>query len=187
VPRLILLNGMPAVGKTTLARRYADDHAMALVLDLDTIRGLLGRWRDDPIAAGLAARALTIAMARQHLRDGHDVVLPQYLGRPQFLEQVEQTARDTGADFFEFVLTDDRDDLLRRFAERTLAAAEPGHVEAGRLVAEVGGDAALMSMYDRLLLIVNSRPRAQVVHCPRGGLDAAYAQLCAGIEHPVDH
>ncbi len=183
MPRLILLNGPPAVGKNTLARRYADEHPMTLVLDLDSIRRLLGRWRDDASSAGLAARGLTLVMARRHLADGHDVVLPQYLGRPQFLDEVEAVARDTGADFVEIVLMDDRDTLLRRFAARTAAAAEPGHVETGELVAALGGEPTLTAMYDRLLLLVNSRPRARVLHSPAGSLDRVYAELLAVIDN----
>jgi predicted kinase len=184
MPRLIVLNGMPAVGKTTLARRYADDHPMTLVLELDTIRRLLGRWRDDATRAGLRARSMSLAMAGEHLRAGFDVVVPQYLGRPAFLEQTEQLAHDTGARFFEFVLSDDRDRLLARFTERTAAAAEPAHVDAGWLVSEAGGTDAFMTMYDRLLLILSSRPGAQVVPCPAGGADAAYQELLRRIDSP---
>jgi predicted kinase len=172
-----VLNGMPAVGKTTLARRYAEEHPMTLVLDLDTIRGLLGRWRDEWSRAGLLARAISLAMAGEHLRAGLDVAVPQYLGRPAFLEQAEDVARAAGAEFFEFVLSDNRDQLLRRFNERTAAAAEPGHADAGWLLSELGGDNAFMAMYDRLLLILSTRPGAQVVACPEGAADTAYAEV----------
>jgi predicted kinase len=179
VARLIVLNGPPAVGKSTIARCYADDHPFALALDLDGVRRLLGRWQDDPTRAGLLARAMTLTMAREHLRQGYDVLLPQYLGNPRFLEEAEAVAADTGADFFEFVLMDDRDEVVRRFNARTAAAAEPAHVEAGGLVATLGGDDTLFSMYDRLLLVISSRPHARVVQCPGGVTDAVYAEVRA--------
>jgi predicted kinase len=177
VPRLIVLNGPPAVGKSTIARRYVDDHPLALNLDIDSIRRLLGGWRQDPMRAGLLARAMTLTMAREHLGSGYDVVLPQYLGRPQFLEQAEAVADDTGAGFHEFVLMDDRDEVVRRFTERTAATSDPVHLDAAHLVESMGGDDTLFAMYDRLLLVLGARPRAQVVQCPEGRPDEVYQEL----------
>lgn len=175
--RLILLNGPPGIGKSTLAQRYADDHPLALALDLDTVRGMLGRWRDDPIQAGLLARSLTLAMARAHLGSGHDVIIPQFLGRPQFIAQAEQVAAEVGVPFLEFVLMDGRDNSVQRFQRRSAAAATSAHVEAGELMESFGGQAALEAMYDRLLLVLSHRPNAQVIQSRDGEADAAYAEL----------
>jgi predicted kinase len=177
VTRLIVLNGPPGVGKSAIARRYADEHPFALNLDIDSIRRLLGQWRTDPTRAGLLARAMTLTMAREHLLAGYDVVLPQFLGKPQFLEQAEAVADETGAEFHEIVLMDNRDEVARRFVARTEAAAEPAHVEAGELVAELGGAPLLAAMYDRLLLVISARPRAHVVQCPEGAIDESYREV----------
>jgi predicted kinase len=182
VARLIVLNGPPAVGKSTLARRYADDHPLSLALDLDRLRRLMGRWRDDPQRAGLLARALSLTMAREHLSAGLDVVLPQYLGRPQFLEQAEEVAAGTGSEFHEFVLMDNRDEIVRRFDARTAAAADPAHADAGWLVEQVGGKGAIFAMIDRLLLVISSRPDSQVLQCPEGAADSVYGELIARLD-----
>lgn len=181
-PRLILLNGLPAVGKTTLARRYAEDHPWTLVADLDTLRRAIGGWRRDPTRAGLLARALSLTMAAEHLRAGHDVVVPQFLGRPQFLTEAERVAAQVGALFVEVVLTDDRDTLVDRFARRTAAAVEPAHADAGWLVDQAGGTATLLAMYDRMLQIVALRRDATVLPCPEGEQEQVYRQLIDVIE-----
>jgi predicted kinase len=175
--RLILLNGPPGIGKSTLAARYAAEHPLSLNLDLDTVRRMLGRWDEHPIDAGLLARAMSLEMARVHLRAGHDVIVPQFLGRPQFIAQAEEVATSVGVPFLEFVLMDSRDDAVRRFQERTAAAATAAHVEAGRLMDQFGGQAALEAMYDRLLLVLSHRPNARVIQSRDGEPDAAYAEL----------
>jgi hypothetical protein len=63
VTRLILINGAPGSGKSTLARMFVHDHPLALALDIDTVRGMLGRWLDEPTQAGLIARRMALEMA----------------------------------------------------------------------------------------------------------------------------
>ncbi len=74
----------PGSGKSTLAEAFAQDVPMTLALDIDAIRHSLGRWEEDPSASGLLARRLGLALARQHLTAGYDVVVGQYVARTDF-------------------------------------------------------------------------------------------------------
>ncbi len=159
--RVIVLNGPPGSGKSTLARMYVDEHPLALNLDVDQIRSLIGGWRD-AAESGLLARAIALAAARTHLVAGHDVVIPQFLGRVAFLEQVELLAREVGADFHEIVLLDSKANSLRRFVSR--GDATKAHV----------GPAELSVMYDRLLSVIAARPGARVVPTVAGQVERAY-------------
>lgn len=161
MPRLILLNGPPACGKSTLARRYVDEHPLTLNLDVDLLRSLIGRWRDEPHAAGLLAREVALAAARAHLAAGHDVVVPQFLARPTFVEQLERLAPEVAATFHEVVLLDTKENMLRRYAERGDDPADPWFE-------------GLSAMYDRFVAMIATRPGARIVHVQDGEVDLTY-------------
>lgn len=171
---MIVLNGPPGCGKSTLAQRYADEHPLTLNLDIDRIRSLIGRWRDDPHAAGLLARGIALAAARTHLAAGHDVVIPQFLGRLAFLEQAEQVAEQAAASFHEIVLLDSKENAVRRFAERTRAGADPAHLESQEMIDQRGGPEELSAMYDQLMSVIAARPAVKVVPTSSGQADQAY-------------
>jgi predicted kinase len=132
VAALIFLNGPSASGKSTLAARLVERRPLAL--NIDIVRGQLGRWLDDPNAAGLAARALALAMIDTHLRAGHDVVIPQFLARPDFIEELSRTAHAADAHFVELALEIPRSDAIAAFVERSADPADQTHVDAAALV-----------------------------------------------------
>ncbi|WIX79852.1 AAA family ATPase [Amycolatopsis carbonis] len=169
--RLIVLNGPPAIGKSTLAERFAEDHPPTLNLDVDRVRSLVGGWRAQPSESGLAARELALAAARAHLAAGHDVVVPQLLGRPDFLVRLEELADDVGASFHELMLMDTRESVLTRFASRT-----PGPHHHDTTAAEVA------AFHDRLEFLLADRPRARVITTSAGRLDGAYRAVLAALD-----
>lgn len=179
--RLILLNGAPGCGKSTLAQRWVCEHPLALNLDIDRVRSLIGGWQDEPERAGVLARVIALAAARAHLESGNDVIVPQHLGRPQFIEQLAGLAAEVGAEFCEIVLLDSRQNTLSRFAERTRAARDPAHADAQQLLDRTGGQAELGAMHDRLLALIASRPGARVVRSEAGQVEQSYQSLVRAV------
>ena len=178
---LVLLNGPPASGKSTLAARFVDEYALALNLDVDVIRGLLGRWFDQPFDAGLAARRIAIAMIESHLDAGHHVIVPQFLGRTDFIEQLDAAATRSGNAFVEVALMTSRDEAVRWFRERSSEPANQQHVDATQLVAKSSSDDPIGEMYDAFRRVVEARPRTVVVPVVRGDIDATYRALTTAI------
>jgi hypothetical protein len=164
-----------------MARRYVADHPLAMCLDIDLVRGLLGRWADDPTAAGLAARRVALAMAHAHLAAGHDVVVPQLVARPDFLEQLEALAAKLGLGFVELVLLDDKPTTVARFLSRSVAATDPAHADAGLLVDRSGGIPRVEALYDEVVALAASRPHAQVLPVHDGDPHRTYAGLLAAL------
>jgi predicted kinase len=182
VPRLILLNGPPASGKSTIARQFVDEHPLTLALDIDQVRSMLGGWRDHPATAGLLAREIALVAARTHLASGRDVVVPQFLGRPEFIEQLEGLAGDVGAAFHEVVLLDTKPNLLRRFADRhTRAMAAAEDPNAREILDRDASPEELSAMYDALSSVLATRPRARIVQVVEGEIDLTYRAVLAAL------
>jgi predicted kinase len=132
--RLILINGAPGSGKSTVAAALAARHRMMLALDVDALKHSLGRWADDTAESGLQARRLALAAAREHLRTGYDVALGQYLARVEFIEALRGLAAEQQAHFHELVLMLPPGDLATRLAQRREAPSRPEHATNNRLV-----------------------------------------------------
>ena len=181
--RLLLLNGPPGIGKSTLARRWADDRPGTLCLDVDLLRGFVGGSVGRFQETGEVVRPLALAMVTTHVRGGRDVVLPQFLGRSGQVALFEQAARDGGGSFSHVVLMDDEDASVRRFAAR---GDHGWHAEVRRIVAEAGGEAFLRATHRQLRAVLAERPEAVEVVSLDGDPDATYAALLAaliGAEH----
>ncbi|MGN6250804.1 MAG: AAA family ATPase [Marmoricola sp.] len=132
---LIHLDGPSGVGKTTIARRYAEEHPGVLACDIDRLRTMVGGWQHDFVGAGELVRPVALAMIGAHLRGGHDVIVPQMLLHDAERDALRAVAADGGHTYLPLVLT-----------------APPGHARArfegrGRedpldaVHVEVGGDA----------------------------------------------
>jgi predicted kinase len=134
MPILVLLNGAPGAGKSTLADLVVQQRPMMLALDLDGIKHALGRWDDDPGAAGRHARRLAVALIREHLAAGYDVAVAQYLARTEFIEELQQVTADSGAQFVEVVLAVDLLNLSQRLRERQAHPSRHEHAINNSLV-----------------------------------------------------
>lgn len=184
MPTLLLLNGPPGIGKSTLARRYAAGRPGVLVLDVDVLRGLVGGAAERFEETGAIVRPLALVMITTHLAGGRDVVLPQYLGRVSQVELFEQAALDGGGDFVHVVLMDDEDAAVRRFAGRS--GDDPWHEQVKAIVAAQGGETSLRESHRKVRDVVAGRPEVRVVPSLDGDEDATYAALleALGEEEP---
>jgi predicted kinase len=174
-PSLLLLNGPAGIGKSTLGRRLAADIPLALCLDLDLVRAMLGRWQERPQASGALARDLALVMIQQHLAAGHDVVVPQAVGRLAFVERLERVARGLGASFRHVLLTDTRERAVDRFEARSSAPARSEQHAAAATMS--GGRQGLLELYDAVHAVAATQAGVLVVPSAEGDLEGTYRRL----------
>ena len=103
-----------------------------------------------------------------------------YLLRKEGFDVVEAADGTIGLAEFErggadIVLLDDRDAAIERFNSRDDDSEWTRH--NNELVADLGGDEFLASMYDRLLSVLDARPDALVVRSTPGAIDETAAAL----------
>ena len=117
-PKLILLNGFAGAGKTTIAKRYISEHAMAMVIEGDELIVNIGKWIDHEDEARDLIFALIKAMIGTYLPSGNDVVLPYLVTNAHEAHELELIAEQHNAKFYEFVLYSDRADAIGRLLNR---------------------------------------------------------------------
>jgi len=180
-PVVTLLNGPPASGKSTLAQRWADVEDVLEVINIDTIRSGLALWPSNPEAAGLAARRMALEMISQQLTTGRSVVVPQFLRRADFIEELAEVANGGAATFIEVALRTNRDEAIEGFLERSRAPSRVEDLDAEVLVATSGRREHLGEMHDALTELCRSRSQTRYVDVIRGDVDATLERLRAAV------
>jgi hypothetical protein len=122
-------------------------------------------------------------MTRAHLEAGHDVVVPQFLARPDLIVALDAVAAGVGAPFHELVLLDGRDGAIARFGARTRRRVETGEPDPqGDVVATEGGAVALAASFERLMALLDDRPGAVRISAPDGDPDGTYSAVIDALE-----
>ena len=165
------------MGKSTLARLWAERHPGTLLLDIDALRTWVSGWRDDFAATGAAVRPAALAMLSAYVAGGGSVVLPQLIANESELARFEAAAHDAGGRFVEVFL--ESEDLEDRFAarERDEPWLEAVH-QAGRSSAPADH---LSSYAERLAALSQARPDAVRLPTRTGDVEGSYAALVAAV------
>jgi predicted kinase len=74
-----------------------------------------GRTRDE---SKLLARKLALSLAQAHLEAGYDVIVPQYLGRSEFILALGDAAHHAAAEFVEVLVQDTEAAIILRLRGR---------------------------------------------------------------------
>ena len=126
LPLLVVVTGPPAAGKTRIARVVAEELRLPLIAKDDikeTLFETLGTGdREWSRRLGRATFEVQFRLLRELLAAGCSVIAEGNFNRTDAFSALPR------AHVFQIVCTAERDELLRRFRERT-AGRHPGHVD----------------------------------------------------------
>lgn len=140
---LIVINGLPATGKTTLGRQIADRLGIPLFSKDDYKETIFDRMgysdREWSKKVGSAAIGIHFAVAEACLRVGQSCIVENFFRKvtvDNFGETFTEMCAKYGFRCIQVLVKADGAEVYRRFEERSLSGRRhPGHDDANSLVA----------------------------------------------------
>ncbi|MFC4638116.1 AAA family ATPase [Deinococcus hohokamensis] len=126
-PQVLVISGLPAAGKTTLATALAAELRWPLVTR-DEYKAVLlkGLPAASPRDLGPLSFALMWQVAGVILRSGRPLILETHFHRPQSEGHILDLAREYGAALAQIFCEAQLPELARRHAERVASGRRPG-------------------------------------------------------------
>jgi hypothetical protein len=173
---LILLNGPPGVGKSTIARRLRDDRPLSLLVDFDELWLLIGDWQHHGDKAQHLAIAAGLAMARVHLQAGYDVVAPQFGVGQEFFEAIDAMVGETSAACHEIVLTGQPERVATQFRQRRAERTLAGESDVSANISDDRVDEVIAGATKELTALAAARPHTRFISTD-GDVDSTYVRV----------
>jgi len=170
-PKLILINGFAASGKTTISKMYIDHHPLAVMVEGDELVVNIGGWQTREDEARKLVFEMTKSMIRPCLESGHDIILPYLVTDASHVEEFKLLSESLSVDFYEFVLRFDRKDAIVRLLKRGTWG------EVGQPPITDQDLPAIENLADKMEAALQLRPDAVVLNIEQNDPVATYKQL----------
>ena len=180
-PKLILINGNPGMGKSTLAERYTNEHPLTLNLDVDRIWHMMGQWQTMLDESHRLKQKHSYALAESHLAEGYDVVVPNLMETVDRPEKFERIAKLHGALFREVALVTSPEDAIERCKARARRMGYEDGFRPGGVLDTHGRELKLAEMYQNMLAVTALRTQTVQIQPELGDLEGTYQHFLSAI------
>lgn len=173
--KLILLNGFAGTGKTTIAKRYIDEHPLDLSIEGDHIIVMLGQWLNFENEARDLVFSLTKSMVTTHLTNGKSVLLPYLLTNSQHAVEFENIAVQYDASFYEVYLSLDKNEAVKRLIERGTWGAKLTDMDMPEI----------NELFDSMEKETLKRPNSIIIKPMKNNIEQTYQEFLKAIDESV--
>jgi broad-specificity NMP kinase len=171
--KLIILNGPPGVGKSTIAARLHQEIPSSVLIDVDELRRTIPNYRERREESLLLSYQRTAEMIEKELRGGHDVIIDKAISYSGTLDTLIETGKKCGAEIYEFLLFADKATVRKRADAR---GYKPGSLLTPEKVDELWEKANELRMH---------RPEAIVVDTTHADVDEVFKKVHQSIKRDL--
>ena len=164
--KLIILNGPPGVGKSTIAKRLHAEMPMSLLIEGDEWRRQISQWQEHREASHDLVYAIKVAATDVALKMGSNVIVEKAIfGNDAAIDALIASARAHNADAYEFILNADKETILARADARGYRPGSTFTPERAPILWQKAQD------------LIARRPHAIVIDTSHLDPDAAYEKV----------
>lgn len=165
--KLIILNGPPGVGKSTISARLHADTADSVLIDVDELRRSIPNYKEQRRESLLLSYEKTKEAIAHNLKEGKTVIIDKGISFPDTLDSFVATGKEQGADIVEIILFAPKNVVQGRADER---GYRPGSLLTRERVGE---------LWDQLNELRESRPQAIVIDTEGMSVEETYERVKA--------
>ena len=171
-----MLNGAAAVGKTTIANRYAKEHPLTLNFAGDIFIEMVSEWRRNEEKARSYVFDMTTSIIDMYAQTGNDVVIQYLLTDARHAEVFSKIAAKYKIDFIEILLEIDKKTAVRRLLKRGVW----GEVNSPKLTE--ADTPAIENLFDLMLTETKKRPNTVRIPVIEGDVEGVYSNFINAIK-----
>lgn len=174
-PKLIILYGFAASGKTTLSNKYLSEHPLAISVEGDQIISMMGQWREYEVKAREIVFEDTKAIVKVHLDKGHDVLLPYLLTDHTHAEIFEKIAEEMMSDFYEVSINIERTEAINRLLSRGVWGEDGSPILTELDLPEING------LYDTMEKAMSYRNEVRLISSNIDDIEGTYSKFIEAV------
>lgn len=116
--KLIILNGPPGTGKSTISQKLHQELPMSILVDIDQLRRWINGYRENKKQSGVLGYELAKSVIASGLESGSDIIVDKVILDSDVIDSIIKIGKDYKADTYEFILSASKEATLARADKR---------------------------------------------------------------------
>jgi predicted kinase len=167
--KLIILNGPPGVGKSTIAVRLHQELPSSVLIDVDELRRSIPDYKERRQESLLLAYEKTAEAIGDLLKRGQSVIIDKSISQSDTLDSLIEVGKRYDAEIYEFLLFADKSTVQARADER---GYRPGSLLTRERVGE---------QWDKADMLRKERPEAIVIDTAHASVEDVLSTIAKKI------